>query len=793
MKISLNWLKDYLTLDLSDQTIADKLTELGLEAIFTNTGKSFKGVVLGKVLECYPHPDADKLSVCQVDIGNDGNIGVVCGAHNVKAGIYVPVATVGAELYNGELKIKKSKIRGIISNGMICSGRELAYNDDHEGILILNTKEKLGIPIENILIFSENVIFELDLTPNRGDCLSHLGVARELGIVTDQEVSRREIKLEENGAKTGNRVTVHIDVPDACHRYTARVIEGVKVGPSPEWLIERLNSIGLSSINNVVDAANYVLMDSGHPMHTFDLGKINGETINVRFAKKGEKFITLDNVERKLNDFHMLICDDKRPIALAGIMGGSNSEITEYTTDILLESAYFDPTVVRKGSKVLDISTEASRRFERDTDIEGVIPALNQLAQLIHEVAGGSILKGVVDEYPQRHKPRVVNFSLEKCKSLLGIDLNEKELCRIFKTLQITFKKKNSMLQCIIPSFRNDLEREVDLCEEVARVVGYHNIPLTDQFTGSFNSLIEDDQLLDSHLRNHLQASGFQEHFSNSLIGGNYTEHFSGGKAVKIKNDLSQEMAFIRNSILPGLLMAASYNEKRQEKGFKLFEIGAIHNHSIKSQTQTKEKFHMGLLWYGKSAMHWREFEDRDMFRSKGEITHLLNSFGLIDIKYKIGHSQGFDTALKIYFGKTQLGIFGIPSSDILNEYDIILTPMICDISMEVLREIWKHRKYSYHAPPQYPSINRDIALQVTRNVPSEDLFKTIRKEGGDFLKDISLFDVYQAEEVGDKNKSLAFSLKFQSKAATLKDSEVDAVVNTILNSLNKTHGAIQR
>ncbi len=793
MKVSLNWLKDYLSIPLSDEEIADKLTELGLEATFTKSGQNFKSVVLGRVLECYPHPDADKLSICQVDIGDDENYDIVCGAPNVKAGIHVPVATIGAELNDGAFKVKKTKLRGVISNGMICSGRELSYNDNHEGILILDTKEKIGTPIENILNFYKDVTFELDITPNRGDCLSHLGVARELGIVINQNVIRKEYKLVEDGDNITNSVNVNIDDLEACPRYAARVIKGVKVGPSPQWLLERLESIGLSSINNVVDAANYVLMDTGHPLHTFDLDKIDGNTINVRFAKKGEKFTALDNVERKLNEFHLLICDDLKPVALAGIIGGLNSEITEETTDILLESAYFNPTVIRKGAKVLDLSTEASRRFERDTDMEGLIPALDHLAQLIHEVSGGTVLHGVIDKYPKKHESRVIHFSAKKCNSLLGINLNEKECNRIFRLLQISVNKKNDSIECRIPSFRNDLEREVDLCEEVARVVGYDNIPTSNKFTGSFTSLAEDDQALDSSLRTQLQAMGFHEHYSNSLLSKNYTEHFMGGVAVQIKNPISKEMEFIRNSILPGLLMAASYNEKRQEKGFKFFEIGAIHNHSNKSPTQTKEKFNLGLLWYGEPSMHWRQYEDRDMFRCKGEISHLLNTIGLIKIQFKIRHVQGFDVALKIYSGKTQLGILGIPSMQVLKEYEINQPTVLADIPMVSLRKMLQHDRFSYQSPPQYPSMNRDIALQVTKNVPSEDLYKTILKEGGDFLQDVSLFDVYKADDVGDKNKSLAFSLTFQSGTSTLKDSEIDAVVKTILNSLHKDHGAIQR
>ncbi|SUZ50599.1 uncharacterized protein METZ01_LOCUS3453, partial [marine metagenome] len=745
------------------------------------------------VVECGPHENADKLSVCEVDTGDGENHSIVCGAPNVKSGIYVPVAKVGATLNNGDFKIKQAKLRGVESHGMICSERELSISDEHEGIMILDTEADLGTPIEEILTFKEDTLFEIDLTPNRGDCLSHLGVARELGINAEVDIKRRAVDVAESENPTSNEIKIDIADKDACPRYVARVIKGVKVGPSPQWLVDRMTSIGQSSINNIVDAANYVLMDSGHPMHTFDFDTISGNEIIVRYAENGEKFTTLDNEKRDLKDFHLLICDGETPIALAGIMGGANSEITDRTTNILIESAYFSPTVVRKGAKVLDLSTEASKRFERDTDMDGIIPAINQLATLIVEVAGGEICKGVVDEYPAEKIPHTFNFSLEKCEALLGTHITEKKIETIFDSLQITYKNKNGSFQCTIPTFRNDLEREVDLYEEVARVIGYDNIPSAVQFTGSYNSFVEDDQQLDSLLRTHLQYNGYYEHYSNSLQHENDTNLFLGGEAVELKNPLSQDMAFIRNSIIPGLLMAASYNEKRQEKGFKLFEIGAIHNQSKKSATGSKEKFHLGLLWYGEPQSHWRNYEDRDLYRCKGEIVQLLESVGLSNISYKVGTEKGFETSLKIYSGKTQIGNVGILDNKVLKQYDIKVNPTVCDLSLHNMRTLWQNRKLGYSPPPAYPSMNRDIALQVSRDKPAEDLLTTIQKEGGNTLKDVSLFDVYQSDEVGDNNKSLAFSLKFQSEATTLTDTEVDADVEKILNSLKKAHGAIQR
>ena len=793
MKVSLDWLKDYLALSQSPKEIADALTALGLEASFENKGKSFSGVVLGKVLKCEPHENADNLSLCIVDTGDNENYNIVCGAPNVKSGIYVPVAKVGASLKNGEFKIKEAKLRGVISSGMICSGMELNINDDHEGIMILETKEKLGTPIEDIINFNEDVVFELDLTPNRGDCLSHLGVARELGIVSGEMVHRKPLRFFKESGSSASEIKIHIDASDACPRYAVRIIKDVKVGPSPKWLIDRLKSIGLSSINNIVDAANYVLMDSGHPMHTFDLSQIFGNEINVRYAKKGETFTTLDAEKRKLSDFHLLICDGEKPIALARIMGGLNTQITERTTSLLIESAYFNPTIIRKGAKSLDLSTEASRRFERDTDIEGVIPAVDQLAQLILEVAGGIVSKDVLDEYPDKKKENKILFSVGKCQDLLGIKLSDKKVQKIFSSLNIKHTNKNGSIQCIIPTFRNDLDREVDLCEEIARVIGYDNIPVATQFSASYTSFVEDQYELDSLLRSQLCANGFHEHYSNSLQHQNYTRHFSVGEAVQLKNPLSQDMEFVRNSILPGLLMAASYNEKRQEKGFKLFEIGAVHNQSTKSATGSKEKFHLGLLWYGDVTPHWREYEERDVFRSKGEVAHILQSIGIKNISFKLSNVNGLKSSMKIYSNKTLIGNLGIPEPEVLKAYDFNLSPTICDLSIHIMRDIWQNKKMVYKSPVLFPSITRDIALQVSCDISAADLIDSIWKQGGSTLSHVLLFDVYQSEDVGASKKSLAFSLKFQSKTSTLTDSEVDQDMGKILKSIKKIHGAIQR
>ena len=793
MKISYNWISEFLTIEKSPEEISDKLTSLGLEASYYSIGKSFSGVVLGKIVDCCPHDNADKLSVCEVDIGDDKIHTIVCGAPNVKSDIYVPVAKVGSTLNNGEFEIKKAKLRGIESNGMICSAKELQINDDHSGIMILNSNEKLGSPIEDILRFNDDVIFEIDLTPNRGDCLSHFGVARELAIAYEKNVLKRDLKQKNKNKTISNKLKINIIASQACRRYATQIIKGVRVAPSPQWLKDRLSSIGIPSINNIVDAANYVLMDSGQPMHTFDLGKVSNEEINVRFANKGEKFTSLDNVKRTLDDFHLLICDSKKPIAIAGIMGGVNSEITDKTTDILIESAYFNPTVIRKGAKKLDLSTEASRRFERDIDIDGVVPAINQLTKLITELSKDIEVSELVDCYSDQKNRKIINFSVKKCNDVIGIKISDKQVEKIFKSLKIEYVHKGDDFRCKIPLYRNDLDREIDLVEEVARIIGYDNIPASAQFTSSYKCFVKDDYELDSLIKLQLKAIGFHEHYSNSLQQKKFTQHYSKSIPVKIKNPLSQDMEYLRNSIIPGLLLAAAYNENRQEKSFKLFEIGMIHNISKKTNTGSNEKKVLGLLLYGDTQLHWRNFENRDVFRFKGEIAHLLNSIGIKNIFFKVENEIGFDDSIKIYSKNTQIGILGLVSKKLLKDYDINIAPIVCQLSLNILSDLFYKQKIKYKAFPQFPSMVRDISLQVNKDVMSDNLINCIWDNSSKNLIDVKLFDVYESKEVGNNKKSLAFSLKFQSEITTLTDKVIDNDLVAILDSLKRLYGATQR
>lgn len=793
MKISLSWLNDYLKTKSPVNVLAERMTDLGLECTYESSGLSFTNVVLGNVISCEPHPDSDHLSVCVVDTGDDENWNIVCGAPNVKAGIKVPVAKVGATLDNGNFKIKKAKLRGITSQGMICSGKELELTDDHDGILIIESNKALGTPIEHVLNTNEETIFELDLTPNRGDCFSHRGVAREVATFEDSQFTLRKSEIVEVSRKTIDSIAINIQDEDACPRYAIRIIKNVKVGPSPEWLRARLASIGQKSINNIVDAANFVLMDTGHPMHTFDLSKIKSKEINVRFAENGEKLTTLDNVKRNLKDFHILICDGKTPIALGGIMGGANSEIDNTTTDILIESAYFKPTVIRKGAKHLDLSTEASKRFERDTDIEAVIPALEQLSALIQAVAGGDILGGIIDNYPTKKESKLIDFNIDTCNAFLGSNFALSDALDIFHKLFILVKEKEDHLECTIPSFRNDLNREVDLFEEIARVVGYNNIPSSLKFTGAFDAFTEDNRDLDDRLRQFVSAVGFNEHYSNSLHNEAEVSHFSEYDPVLLANPLSLEMAYLRNSLIPTLLKAASYNEKRQNTYFKLFEIGAVHKKDEQSETNTSESFKLGLVWYGKSQTHWRKQEDLDLYEAKGDLNKIFTQLKLHKIRFESVQRSGFDLCLQILNRKAALGFIGIPTRKMFKHYDIRGSVFVAQLNIDTLIDVVNSLKNKFKVPNPYPFINRDIAVQVDSAVTSEALFRTIKSRGGELLVDISLFDLYTGKELGEDQKSLAFSLTFQSQNKTLQDSDVDPIMEKISQQLSNQHKAIQR
>lgn len=793
MITSLNWLKDFIDISISPNQLEEKLTALGLECRIAANKFPFTDVVIGRVEEKINHPNADNLSLCHVNIGNGESCQIVCGAPNVKEGIKVPVIKIGGTLDNGSFKIKKTKLRGETSNGMICSERELGLGKDHEGIMVLDTELEIGTPFENFIEFNSDSIIDFDLTPNRGDCFSHLGVAREISVIENKPISEREISLNESNEESSHFIKVSLEDEKACPRYACRVIKDVKVGESPEWLKLRLESVGLNSVNNIVDIANFVMLDCGHPMHTFDLNKIIGNEIIIRFPKKNEKLKMLDESKIKLEEEHLLICDTDSPLALAGVMGGIDSGINENTQHILIECAYFNPTVIRRSAKSLDISTDSSRRFERGTDLNRVESAINQCAELIQKMAGGTITKGIVNAGLNFQKKNCVLFHTKKCNNFLGIEKTKKEYIDVFHKLNFEVDDQKDVLLCSIPTYRNDITREVDLFEEAARVIGYDEIPGSDYFTTSFTSFIPDANECHEKIRTIAESSGFNEHFSNSLYSSMHSELFSKNMGTPVLNPLSQDMAFLRNSLIPGLLKAVSINFRKNLHNYKLFEIGQIHKYIEEVKTKSVENSSIGIIWVNKKDLHWRFSNTNDFYTAKGELNHILGKITPLPIELKISHSLGFESSMDVFIDKKKIGVLGSIQLKILNDFGIKQSVSAFEGNLNKINSLYSSNRLIYKPPSQFPAVTRDIALLIDQDVMSADVEKLIKQNGSEILKELTLFDLYEKEDLGSEKKSMAYSLLFQSNDKTLNDKTVDKIIIKIVENLSKEFGAKQR
>ncbi|MEE9465496.1 MAG: phenylalanine--tRNA ligase subunit beta, partial [Candidatus Neomarinimicrobiota bacterium] len=636
MKISTSWLREFVAFDETPEELAALLTAIGLEATVESQKYEFSGVVVGRVLEVAPLPNSDHLSLCVVDVG-DGEVPIVCGAPNVEPGILAPVAKVGASL-PGIAKIKKSKIRGQVSQGMICAEDELGLSDDHTGIIVIEGQAQPGQDFKDYLKSSGDTVLDLDLTPNRGDCFSHLGVARDLAAKLHRRLKMPEIAWPEEGPPAKDLARVEISAPKGCHRYAARVITGVKIGPSPDWLTRRLSAVGLRPINNVVDASNYVLMELGHPLHIFDYDRLANHRIDVYFAQAGQTFTTLDGVQHRLGPQHLMIADGDGPVALAGIMGGLDSEVTDETTNVLIESAYFDPAVIRLGSKTLDLSTEASKRFERDTDIDGLLVALDRVSTLVCQLAGGTLAPGRIDVYPVKHKSNRIELSTKFTNRLLGTKMSRRLMQAHLKWLGITSDSKGTDgLVCTIPTSRPELTLPVDLIEEIARMEGYDNLPSIDGVGVSLTSYIGNAHDYFTTVRHTLVDWGFFEHRGNSLTREDYAGLYHQGDASNVQNPLSSELACLRTSLIPGLLQAVGFNERRQQKNVQLFEIGAVQHRDESLYNHARETFRLSLVTtVGKSsaAIHWKDTPPRDIYFLKGVVTQLLASLETSQVNF---------------------------------------------------------------------------------------------------------------------------------------------------------------
>jgi phenylalanyl-tRNA synthetase beta chain len=805
MKVSQNWLKKIINFRLTPEHFTERLSMLGLEVeSYEDLAKKYDLFVIGEVLERAKHPNADRLTVCKVNIGNSTQE-IVCGAPNVAAGQKVIVALVGAIIPHNQhdpegkpFILERAKIRGVESNGMICSEFELGLGKDADGILVLENKAKVGIPLAKYL-GQTDIIYEIGITPNRADCLSHLGVAREIGVLVNKKLNLPKINLKESKTPASKCAKIEILDKKKCPRYSARVILNIKIEPSPKWLQDQLTAVGIRPINNIVDVTNYVLMEYGHPLHAFDYDTLAGHKIVVRTAKDGEKFITLDGKERTLNSDTLMICDAEKPIAIAGVMGGANTEISDSTKNILIESAYFDPGSVRRTSKYLGLSTEASYRFERGTDINITVTAANRAAQLIQEISGGELLKSELDVYPTKRKRNLVKARISRINSVVGISLTKKQIVTLLKKIDLDVRsgsKDEIMIE--VPSFRNDVLEEIDIIEEVARLYGYNNIETKTHASIDFSTITPADIFRDE-IREYLIGSGFHEILSINLQDEE-TTGLAGKPFIKVQNPVSAEMAALRTSLAPTALRIVKHNWNHGTKDLRMFEIGNIHTRNEGLPPTALDAYleeeRLLLVLSGNNAplSYGNIPHPIDMLDVKGEVTALLSKFCLDNYRfiYYDTHEVLSEPSVGIEINGTYAGFFGKVRNQIADKLDINESVFICELNIQKIREGWvRDRKFS--SLPKYPSVTRDLAFTIDANLPQKDVEDEIRAIGQPLLKSVILFDMYKGQQTGVDKKSVAYTLQFQSPERTLIESEIDDVMRNIIEAIKRKFNGVLR
>ncbi|MBT8178422.1 MAG: phenylalanine--tRNA ligase subunit beta [Eudoraea sp.] len=805
MKISYNWLKQFITLDWDSRRTGDLLTSLGLEvegiSSFESIQGGLKGVVVGEVLSCIKHPNADKLKLTTVDIGTGDPLQIVCGAPNVAVGQKVPVATIGTTLYTAEGEswiIKKGKIRGEASYGMICAEDELGLGDSHEGIMVLNDELKPGTPCSDIFEVELDEVFEIGLTPNRADAMSHFGVARDLKAgLLQQEIHTGLITPSVSNFNITNRaLKIDVEVVDAklAPRYCGLTISNLIVQPSPDWLKNRLRAIGLSPINNIVDATNYVLHELGQPLHAFDADRIYGKKIVVRPAKPGSTFMTLDGEERDLHEEDLMICDSEKPMCIAGVFGGINTGVTEDTRAIFLESAYFDPVSIRKSAKRHGLNTDASFRFERGIDINNVEYALKRAALLICEIAGGDISSDIIDLYPKKMDDHQVFLTFEKINTLIGQEIPRDNIKAILASLDIQVKSvTESGLGLLIPSYRVDVQREVDVIEEILRVYGYDNIHVPEKLTASIapSSKFEDYKL-ENAIGQLLAAKGFSEILSNSLTNPEYSQ-FLGGEAQNtqtlILNPLSTDLSVMRQSLLFSGLEAISHNLNRRKSNLRMFEFGMTYHYKGENY---EEKKHLTLLLSGsRHGQDWTSpARDMDFYYLKATTNLVFKRFGIEDLEVQPTKNVVLSEGLDCYSGKTLLASLGVVRADILKHFDIKQEVLFADFRWENVTKLAGRKDITYREVPKYPDVKRDFALLLDDEVPFERIRKIAFNTEKKLLKKVNLFDVYTGKNLPKGKKSYAVSFTLQDEQKTLTDKQIDKIMNKLRAQYEKELGA---
>ena len=803
MKISYNWLKQFLKIDAPSEDISNILTDLGLEVEMVEKYQSVKGglegVVVGHLLTCEKHPDADRLKITTVDIGTGAPIQIVCGASNVAAGQKVPVATIGTKLFDQEgvaFEIKKGKIRGQESHGMICAEDELGLGTSHDGIMILDESLTPGTPAAKVFNIENDEVFEIGLTPNRADAMSHMGVARDLRAGLLQKNASLELitpsvskfKVDKRTLKIDINVTDSKLVP----RYCGVTISGITIKESPSWLQNRLKAIGLTPKNNVIDVTNYVLHELGQPLHAFDASQITGN-ITVKTVAAGTKFTTLDSIERTLHEEDILICDEKGPLCIAGVFGGKNSGVSENTSSIFLESAYFNPVAIRKTAKRHGLSTDASFRFERGIDPEITQYALKRAAILIQEVAGGDITSDIIDIYPKKIEDFAVFLNYEKAFKLIGQELPKETIKKIVASLDIKVNSSSDAgLGLIIPAYRVDVQREVDVIEEILRVYGYNNISFSNKLNATVtNSPRNEDYKVQNIIANQLNSLGFHEMMANSLTTPDYvslSEQLKEEHNVTILNPLSNDLSAMRQSMLFSGLEAISYNINRRNSDLKLFEYGKSYR---KLPSGHSEKKHLTLFTTGnRIAESWTNAQKpSDFFLFKGYVSAILERLGLDKTQNVPVTNDIFAEGIAFALGNDTLVEMGTVKKSIVKHFDIKQEVFYAEFHWDLVLKLLSN-KVKFTAIAKYPEVRRDFALLVDTNVAFESIYKVAVQTEKSLLKDINLFDVYEGKNLPEGKKSYAVSFTIQDTTKTLTDVQIDKIMGKLQSNFESELGA---
>ncbi len=800
MKVSLNWLKSYVDLrNINVKDIVMKLTMSGLEVEdVVDEVDLYKDFIVGFVKEKKKHPNADKLSICVVNTGTE-DLQVICGAPNVEAGQKVVFAPIGSVIPKGNTKIDKAKIRGVESLGMICSEAELALSDDHSGIMVLNENVNVGKSIVNEL-FLNDAVFEIGITPNRSDALSHIGVARDIAAIYDKDIKLPVISIHDSSKKIKDCAEIEILDEINCPRYTAKVVCNVTVKESPDWLKKRLTKIGLRTINNIVDVTNFVMYEFGQPLHAFDLDKLEGQKIVVKSTEIESTFTTLDSKERKLPKGTLLICDAQKPVAIAGIMGGENSEISKSTKNILIESAHFNPSSIRRTSKYLGLSTEASYRFERWVDPENALLSAERAAQLIAELGNGEIAAGTLDVYPEKINGKEVSLRFDRVQKILGYHIASEKILQILKKLglKVIFESEKEY-RFSVPTYRPDLEREIDLIEEIARIYGYNNIPTISKISISLGEKIDESSFVDL-IRQHSCALGFYEIINNPLQSES-TASIEGNK-IQILNPQSIDMAYLRTSLIPGGLSTVAQNINVGEKDLQLFEIGNVFNlnderKEIKGFDDFTESQKLLFILTGKKCEKtWFSAEIfADFFALKGMVNSLIRKISLDNVLNDSYYHNG-NSIFDFYFTKNYqnqvVGIGGKVKKEVLNYFDIRQDIYCFELDLNLLKEV-KSEAAKYVEPLKYPKSLRDFAFVFDKSVNYSDVIKFIKDSSSNLLKSVELFDLFESDSLGKDKKSMAFTLEYYSEERTLTEDEVEAEFNNLISAVKKNFNAILR